>query len=76
MDRVTKTLAEYTAHIDFSKVPAETRHEVKRRVIDSAAVAFAAYTSEPVALAKRAASRFPTAEGARILGTRYKVSPD
>jgi len=76
MDRVTKTLAEYTAYIDFSKVPAETRHEVKRRVIDSAAVALAAYTSEPVALARRAASRFPTAEGARILGTRYRVSPD
>ncbi|ABL88854.1 transcriptional regulator, Fis family [Pyrobaculum islandicum DSM 4184] len=76
MDRITKILAEYTIHTDFSKIPSETRHEVKRRVIDSIAVAFAAYTSEPVALARRIASKFSTSEGARIMGTRYRVSPD
>jgi len=76
MDRVTKNLAEYTHAIDFSKVPAETRHEVKRRIIDSIAVAFAAYTAEPVAIARRVASRFSVSEGARIMGTRYRVMPD
>lgn len=76
MDKVTKALAEYAQAIDFSKVPPETRHEVKRRVIDSLAVAFAAYTAEPVAIARRVASKFPTAKGARIIGTRYQVSPD
>jgi 2-methylcitrate dehydratase len=76
MDRVTKVLAEYTNAIDFSKVPAETRHEVKRRVLDSVAVAFAAYTAEPVAIARRVASRFSLSEGARIMGTQYRVAPD
>ena len=76
MYKVTKTLAEYAQAIDFSKVPPETRHEVKRRVIDSLAVAFAAYTAEPVAIARRVASKFPVAKGARIIGTRYQVSPD
>jgi 2-methylcitrate dehydratase len=76
MDRVTKVLAEYTNAIDFSKVPAETRHEVKRRVIDSVAVAFAAYTAEPVTIARRVASRFSLSEGARIMGTQYRVAPD
>jgi Uncharacterized protein involved in propionate catabolism len=76
MDSVTKTLAEYTFTIDFSKVPADTRHEVKRRIIDSVAVAFAAYTSEPVSIARRVASRLSVSEGARIMGTRYRVTPD
>jgi 2-methylcitrate dehydratase len=76
MDRVTKILTEYTNAIEFSKVPAETRYEVKRRIIDSVAVAFAAYTEEPVAIARRVASRFLASEGARVMGTRYRVTPD
>ncbi|MEM1598589.1 MAG: MmgE/PrpD family protein [Pyrobaculum sp.] len=76
MDRITKVLAEYTDYINYSKVPYEVRHEVKRRIIDSVAVAFAAYTSEPVALARRASSRFASSEGARVLGTRYRTPPD
>jgi len=63
MDRVTKVLAEYTNAIDFSKVPAETRHEVKRRVIDSVAVAFAAYTAEPVAMPGALRLGFPSPRG-------------
>ncbi|AET31528.1 MmgE/PrpD family protein [Pyrobaculum ferrireducens] len=76
MDRVTKILAEYTSAVDYSKVPLETRHEVKRRIIDSMAVAFAAYNAEPVAIARRVASKFATSRGARLLGTRYETTPD
>ncbi|MEM0485063.1 MAG: MmgE/PrpD family protein [Pyrobaculum sp.] len=76
MDRITKILAEYAESIDYSKVPLETRHEVKRRVIDSIAVAFAAYNAEPVAISRRVVSKLTSREGARILGTRYKVAPD
>lgn len=63
MDRVSKTLAEYITSIDYSKVPLETRHEVKRRIIDSVAVAMAAYTAEPVALSRRMAAKFSIREG-------------
>ncbi|MFN3804389.1 MAG: MmgE/PrpD family protein [Pyrobaculum sp.] len=76
MDRITKILAEYTTAVNFSKITAEVRHEAKRRVIDSVAVAFAAYTAEPVAIARRVASRFLTERGARVMGTSYKTSPD
>ncbi len=76
MDRVTKILAEYTTSIEYSKIPAEVVHEVKRRVIDSIAVALAAYTAEPVSIARRTLSQFTTALGARALGTRYRLTPD
>ncbi|MEM1662537.1 MAG: MmgE/PrpD family protein [Pyrobaculum sp.] len=76
MDRVSKTLAEYITSIDYSKVPLETRHEVKRRIIDSVAVAMAAYTAEPVALSRRMAAKFSIRGGPRIIGTSYRTTPE
>ncbi|MBP1449669.1 MAG: MmgE/PrpD family protein [Thermoproteus sp.] len=76
MDKIAKVLSKYAAFISFDKIPSDTVHEVKRRIIDSLAVGFAAYNAEPVALARRAASRAAGPWGARIMGTRYKVPPD
>ncbi len=76
MDRITKALAQYAELINFDKIPADVAHEAKRRILDSLAVAFAAYNSEPVILARRALSRAQTTWGSRILGTRYRTTPD
>lgn len=76
MDRVTNIISEYVSEIDYNKLPNETIHEVKRRIIDSLAVAFAAYNSEPVVKSRRTASIYATTSGGRIIGTRYAVSPD
>lgn len=76
MDRITRILAEYTRDIDFGKIPSETINEVKRRIIDSLAVAFAAYYSDPVVKSRRTASLYTTDNGGRIIGTRYRISPD
>jgi 2-methylcitrate dehydratase len=76
LDRVTTILSEYTSEIDYNKIPSETIHEVKRRIMDSLAVAFAAYNSEPVVKSRRAASLYTAQRGGRIIGTRYTVSPD
>ncbi|MEM2909823.1 MAG: MmgE/PrpD family protein [Nitrososphaerota archaeon] len=76
MDRITKILGEYACEIEYEDVPGETAREAKRRVIDSLAVAFAAYNAEPVVMARRAASRYVTTWGGRLIGTRYRASPD
>ncbi|MFB6490845.1 MAG: MmgE/PrpD family protein [Thermoproteus sp. AZ2] len=76
MDRITKALSQYAASTTYDKIPSDVVHEVKRRIIDSLAVAFAAYNAEPVVLARRAASKLAGAWGARVLGTRYRVPPD
>jgi len=76
MDRITKALAQYAESINYDRLPIDVVHEVKRRVLDSLAVAFAAYNNEPVALARRAISRAQSQWGARVLGTRYRVTPD
>jgi len=75
MDRITKALAQYAESINYDRLPTDVVHEVKRRVLDSLAVAFAAYNNEPVALARRAISRAQSQWGARVLGTRYRVPP-
>ncbi|PUA34423.1 MAG: propanediol utilization protein [Candidatus Terraquivivens tikiterensis] len=76
MDRITRILGEYASEVDYGDVPSEVVHEVKRRVIDSLAVAFAAYGAEPVVIARRTASKHAAAWGGRIIGTRYRVPPD
>ncbi|MEM3398615.1 MAG: MmgE/PrpD family protein [Nitrososphaerota archaeon] len=76
MDRITHILAEYAYNVDYKKLPYETVHEVKRRIIDSLAVAFAAYYSDPVVKSRRVASQYAAENGGRIIGTRYRVSPD
>ncbi|MEM1677532.1 MAG: MmgE/PrpD family protein, partial [Nitrososphaerota archaeon] len=76
MDRITRILAEYTYNIDYKKLPAETVHEAKRRIIDSLAVAFAAYYSDPVVKSRRVASLYTAENGGRIIGTRARVSRD
>ncbi|MCS7126219.1 MAG: MmgE/PrpD family protein [Aigarchaeota archaeon] len=76
MDKITRILAEYTLDIDYNKLPHETIHEVKRRIIDSIAVAFAAYYADPVIKSRRVASLYTSSSGGRIIGTRYKISPD
>lgn len=76
MDKITKTLAQYAEYTNFYKIPNDVAHEVKRRILDSLAVAFAAFNNEPVVLARKALSKAQTAWGSRILGTRYKTSPD
>lgn len=76
MDRISRTLAQYAVAIDFDKISADVVHEVKRRLLDSLAVAFAAFNSEPVVLARRAVSRYQVDNGARVLGTRYRALPE
>lgn len=76
MDRVSKTIAEYVSAVSYSKVPLETRHEVKRRLIDSIAVAIAAYTAEPVAISRRIAAKLRVEGGPRVLATSYRTTPE
>ncbi|MEZ0249043.1 MAG: MmgE/PrpD family protein [Thermoproteus sp.] len=76
MDRITKAFSQYASYTNFDKVPNDVVHEVKRRVLDSLATAFAAYTYEPVVLARRALSHAYSTWGARFLGTRHRTTPD
>jgi 2-methylcitrate dehydratase len=76
MRTLAQRLADYAAGLDFEALPPPVAHEVKRRVIDSLGCAFAAWDAEPCCIARRTASRFLAEQGATMLGTTLRVSPD
>jgi 2-methylcitrate dehydratase len=74
-DRYSRMLAEYTASCRWERLPPETVHEVKRRLLDSIGVAMAAF-AEPAPKAARAyAYDLASHDGATLWGTTVKAPP-
>jgi 2-methylcitrate dehydratase len=68
-DRYSRMLARYSAGVAYDRLPSETVHEVKRRILDSVGVATAGL-DEPAAAAARAyAGSMREAGGATIWGS-------
>ncbi len=76
MKTIAEQLAQYTQDIDFKDLPREVVHEAKRHIIDSFGCAMGAYLSEPGRLARELALSFQTKDGAIVLGTTRKSTPD
>lgn len=73
---IADQLARYAHDLQFSDLPPEVVHEVKRRVIDSLGCAMAAANSEPVKIVREIARCVSSRRGATVLGTSDKTSPD
>ncbi len=76
MDRLQGILSRYAVSTTYEKLPGEVVREVKRRIIDSVGVALAAFTAEPVKIARGLAGEFGGALTARMMGTRARSSVD
>ncbi len=76
MEFLARSLARYAVSLDFSGLPADVIHEVKRRVLDSLACAFGAYNSVPATAARKAGGKMKTANGATIIGGDGRTPPD
>ena len=69
-------LAAYSSQLDYSQIPEKTRHEVRRRVIDSLACAAGAWNAGAVRVARTVAGRVTGTPGASYLGGANVTSPD
>jgi len=76
MDRVERILIDYMENTTFNRLSNDVVHEVKRRILDSLGVAIAAFTSEPVKIARSLADLYEIPWGSRILGTASPAPPD
>lgn len=65
---LAERLAKYAVALSFDKLPPETVHETKRRLIDSFATAVGAMPAEAYQTAKRCALRVSGNPGASLLG--------
>lgn len=67
-------LAEYAHGLQFTDLPDEVVHEVKRRLIDSIGCAIGAFNSGPAKIARKIAGTIKG--GAAVLGANIKTTPD
>ncbi|MFQ5596666.1 MAG: MmgE/PrpD family protein [Nitrospiria bacterium] len=80
MGRSTPTLAErfarYSQKLAYHNFPEEVVHEAKRRLIDTLGCALGGWGSRPCKIARRMADRVRLKNGATLLGTNQKTTPD
>ncbi len=76
MATLASKLAHWTLAQRDDRLPPETVHEVKRRVIDSIGCALGAYHKPPSCIARAKALSISDAHAGTVLGTRHSTSPD
>lgn len=76
MPTLAERLATYAANLTYDAIPEKTRHEAKRRVIDSLACALGAFTAEPPKIARALARELGGHPSATVFGTSLRTAPD
>ncbi len=69
-------LSEYAWSVGYRDLSDEVLHELKRRILDSLGCAIGAYNEQPSRIARTVSENVKAIEGATVLGTRHKTSPD
>lgn len=76
MDNITRSIAQFAIQPSHDLLPDEVLHDCKRRIIDTVGCAIAAYDAAPVRIARSVAMRVPLAEGATVIGSTHRTTPD
>jgi len=75
-DRFSQLIADYVTTLDDSALAPAVVHEVKRRVLDSLGVGLAAFEDDAPRIARALARQVPLSDGATLLGTTHRTTPD
>jgi len=76
MDNILEFLGTYGSNLRYEDLPAGTVHKVKRLVIDTLGCAIGSYNMEPPRIAREHALEVTSVNGATVLGTRHRSSPE
>lgn len=76
MDATTRRLVDFALAYRFEDLPASTVHAAKARLLDSVAVALAAFAAPPVRILRKCAPRVDGPWSATLWGTRDRTTPD
>ena len=76
MDNTIRRIADFSANISYTDLPPTVIHDCKRRIIDVFGCGVAAYSSEPVAIARKLALRAQVSDGGTVLGTKVRALPE
>lgn len=76
MDKFEKQITEYVVNLKYGHLPREVVQTAKERLLDSFAVAFAAFNAPPVRAMRNFALQYRVNNGATVFGTKYKAPVD
>lgn len=76
MATLGRRIAEWVSSLSYERLPAQTVHEAKRRVLDSIGCCLGAYRSAPAVIARGVAESASGVEGATVWGTHLRCRPE
>ena len=76
VDSIQHRLTTYAGGLNYDDFPPEVIHAAKVRIIDTLGALIGAFYGEPCLIARNLAAQMPNSEGATVLGTRMKTTPD
>lgn len=75
-DGIQALLADYAYGLDYNALSPEAIHGAKVRIIDTLGALMGGYFGEPCQITRNIAARVPDPNGATVIGTRIRTSPD
>ena len=76
IDSIQQQLTNYACGLRYEDLPSEVVHTAKVRVIDTLGSLIGGFFAEPCRIARNVAAQMPNPDGATVIGTRIKTSPD
>ena len=76
IDSIQQRLTDYGCGLDYEGLPPEVIHAAKVRVIDTLGVLIGGFFGVSCRIARNLAAQMPNADGATVIGTRMKTTPD
>ena len=76
VDGIQRRIADYANALSYAELTAETIQAAKVRVIDTLGSLIGGFDGEPCRIARRMAARLADPEGATIVGTASKTTPE
>src|SRR5450756_170641 len=76
IDGIQLKLTEYARKLRYEDLPEDIVHATKVRVIDTLGSLIGGFFAEPCRIARNVAASMPNENGATVLGTRMKTSPE
>lgn len=76
VDSIQLKLTEYARKLRYDDLPKDIVHVAKVRVIDTLGSLIGGFFAEPCRIARDVAASMPNENGATVLGTRMKTSPE
>src|SRR5262249_31147457 len=76
VDRLQQRWAEYTYGLSNDHLPRDVAHAAKVRIIDTLGALIGGFFGDPSQVCRKLAAQMPDPNGATVIGTRIKTTPD